>query len=115
MKTSRHRQNGLSYVPKKILTWMLREARGGLKATAGDRVTTRLSLSPHSFLFLFDSRIVRRTVCESMPSRVQKLLQWVVALENQHAIRAVCQGHTDEDMLTIHHSSNQPFTAIKIP
>ena len=30
-QTSRHRQNGLSYVPKKILTWMLREARGGLK------------------------------------------------------------------------------------
>ena len=41
---------------------------------------------------LFDSRIVQRTVCESMPSRVQKLLQWVVALENQHAIRAVCKG-----------------------
>ena len=31
------RQNGLSYVPKKILTWMLREARGGLKATADNR------------------------------------------------------------------------------
>ena len=39
-KTSRHKQNGLSYVPKKILTWMLREARGGLKATAGNRVKT---------------------------------------------------------------------------
>ena len=39
---------------------------------------------------IFDSPIVPRTVCESMPSRVQKLLQWVVALENQHAIRAVC-------------------------
>ena len=37
-KTSRHRQNGLSYVPKKILTWMLREARGGLKATVGNRI-----------------------------------------------------------------------------
>ena len=37
-KTSRHRQNGLSYVPKKILTWMLREAMGGLKATVGNRV-----------------------------------------------------------------------------
>ena len=37
---SRHRQNGLSYVnvPKKIVTWMLREARGGLKATVGNRV-----------------------------------------------------------------------------
>ena len=41
---------------------------------------------------VFDSRIVRRTVCQSMPSRVQKLLQWVVALKNQHAIRAVCKG-----------------------
>ena len=37
-KTSRHRQNDLSYVPKKILIWMLREARGGLKATVGNRV-----------------------------------------------------------------------------
>ena len=37
-KTSRHRQNGLSYVPKKILSWMLREARGGLKATVDNRV-----------------------------------------------------------------------------
>ena len=46
---SGHRQNGLSYVPKKIRTWMLREARGGLKATVGNRVTTRLSLYPHSF------------------------------------------------------------------
>ena len=45
-------------------------------------------------IVIFDSRIVRRTVCESMPSRVQKLLQWVVAFENQHAIRAVrnCKG-----------------------
>ena len=37
-KTSRHRKNGLSYAPKKILTWILREARGGLKATVGNRV-----------------------------------------------------------------------------
>ena len=42
---------GLSYVPKKMFTWMLKEARGGLKATVGNRVTTRLSLYPHSFLF----------------------------------------------------------------
>ena len=54
-KTSRHRQNGLSYVPKKILTWMLREARGGLKATVGNRVKpdyhfTRIAFC--SFLFL---------------------------------------------------------------
>ena len=37
-KTSRHRQNGLSYVPAKILTWMFREARGGLKAKVDNRV-----------------------------------------------------------------------------
>ena len=37
-RTSRHRQNGLSYVSKKILTWMLREARGVLKATVGNKV-----------------------------------------------------------------------------
>ena len=37
-KTTRHRQNGLSYVPKRILTWMLREARGSLEATVGNRV-----------------------------------------------------------------------------
>ena len=37
-KTIRHRQSGLSYVPKRILTWMLREARGGLKAIVGNRV-----------------------------------------------------------------------------
>ena len=39
-RTSRHRQNGSSYVPKKILTWMLGEARGVLKATVCNRVTT---------------------------------------------------------------------------
>ena len=36
--SGRHKHNGLSYVPKKILTWMLREARGVLKATVGNRV-----------------------------------------------------------------------------
>ena len=35
---SKHRQSGLSYVPKKILTWVLREAGGVLKATVGNRV-----------------------------------------------------------------------------
>ena len=46
---------GLSYVPKKILTWMLSEAREGLKAILGNRVTTRLSFYLHSFLFFFVS------------------------------------------------------------
>ena len=35
---SRHRQNGLSYVPKKKLPWILREAKGVLKETARNRV-----------------------------------------------------------------------------
>ena len=46
---------GLSCVPEKILTWMISEAREGLKATLGNRVTTRLSLYLHSFLFFFVS------------------------------------------------------------
>ena len=38
-KTNKHRQNGLSYVAKNILTLMLREARG--KVTVGiNRVIT---------------------------------------------------------------------------
>ena len=32
---------------------MLREAKAGLKATVGNRVTTRLSLYSHSFFALF--------------------------------------------------------------
>ena len=44
-KMSRHGQNGLSFVPRKILTWMPREARGDLKAIAAKR-------HPHSFLLL---------------------------------------------------------------
>ena len=49
---SRHKQNGLSFVLKKILTCVLREAGGGLKATACKRVTTLLSLYPDSVLLL---------------------------------------------------------------
>ena len=55
-KTSRHRQlqDGLWYVPKKILTWMLREALCGLIATVGNRVTTYhfIHIVFCSFLFL---------------------------------------------------------------
>ena len=54
-KTTRHRQNGLSYVPKKILTWMLRKATGGLKTTVGNRVKPDyhfFSIVFRSFLFL---------------------------------------------------------------
>ena len=45
-KMSRHRQNALTFVPKKILTWVPTEARGDLKATAGKRVTTFVSWFP---------------------------------------------------------------------
>ena len=34
-----------------FLTWMLREARGGFKATVGNRVTNRLSRYLHRCLF----------------------------------------------------------------
>ena len=58
-KTSGHRQNGLSYVPAKIVTGMLREARGGLKATVGNRVTTSCLLFSVSFKqsLVFPSRL----------------------------------------------------------
>ena len=36
-KMSRHGQSELSFVPKKMLTWVTREARGGLKAAADER------------------------------------------------------------------------------
>ena len=39
-------------MPKNILTWVPREARGGLKSTAGKKVTTLILLYPYSFLFL---------------------------------------------------------------
>ena len=51
-KMNRHRQNGSSFVIKKILTRVPREIRRGLKATADKRVTTLLSLYPHSFWLL---------------------------------------------------------------
>ena len=49
-KTSGHRLSGLSYVPKKILTWMLREARRGLKAKVCNGVKPDYHFIP-SFLF----------------------------------------------------------------
>ena len=45
-------QNGLSCVPKKMLTWMLREARGGLKATVGNRVKPDYHFIRIAFCFL---------------------------------------------------------------
>ena len=51
-KMNRHRPTGLSFVLKKILTWVPREGKGGLKTTAGKRVTTLILLYPHSFLLL---------------------------------------------------------------
>ena len=50
-RTRRYRQNGLSYVPKKILTGMLREARGVLKATVGNRVQPDYQFINIGFLF----------------------------------------------------------------
>ena len=55
-------------------TWMLRENRGGLKATVGNRVTTRPSLYPHrhfSFLFL-STRVLFpcQATFKSMPAHI---------------------------------------------
>ena len=60
-KTNRHRLNGLSYVPKKILTWILREAKRGFKATVGNRVKPDYDVSRIvfcSFLFAFSQIFV---------------------------------------------------------
>ena len=51
-KMSRHGQNGLSFVPRKILTWVPRGATGRLKAIAGKR---QQPYCPLSFLLLFVS------------------------------------------------------------
>ena len=49
---SRHRQNGSSFVPKKIFTCVLRKAGIGLKVTASKTVTTLLSFYPQRFCYL---------------------------------------------------------------
>ena len=47
---SRGRQRGLSYVSKKILTWMLRETTGGLTATVSNRKQPDYHLSIQFFV-----------------------------------------------------------------
>ena len=71
-----------SYVPKKILTWMLREVRGGLKATVGNIVTTRLSLYPHSFLFLSVSFRQSLVFLSRLSSKACQHILNIVALES---------------------------------
>ena len=52
-KMSRHIQNGLSFVPNKMLSWVPRKARGVLKVTTNKTVTA-LSLYHTVFCyFLF--------------------------------------------------------------
>ena len=44
-----------------------------------------------NYWYLVDSRIIRRMICESMLStKMEKLLQWTVALVNQTALRELC-------------------------
>ena len=72
-KTSRHRKNGLSYVPKNILTWMLREVRRGLKATVGNRVTNNHFIHIVFVFFLFLSTRVLFSLegyAQSMPAHI---------------------------------------------
>ena len=73
-KTSRHTLNGLSYLPKKILTWILREARGGLKAIVGNRVKPDYHFSRIVFvLFCFfqpDSCVPSQAMLKSMSAHI---------------------------------------------
>ena len=76
-KTSRHRQNELSYVPKKILTWMLREAMGDLKATVGNRVKPDYHFIGTDFcsfcFFQPDSCVPWQAMLKSMPVHIGHL------------------------------------------
>ena len=70
-KTTRHRQNGLSYVPKKIPTCILREARGGIKATVGNRVKPDYHFIRIVFCyFLFLSAVPLQAMLKSMPAHI---------------------------------------------
>ena len=83
-KMSRHGQNGLSFVPKKILTWVPREARGGLKAIAGKRQQL-LSHYPHSFLLhsvSFSQSVV-------FPARICSKPFHIVGLSNQTELKNI--------------------------
>ena len=76
-KTRRHRQNGLSYVPKKIFTWMLREDKGALKATVGNRVNpdyhfTRIVFCCFFFCFFQpDSCVPWQAMLKSMSTHIR--------------------------------------------
>ena len=71
---TRHRQNGLSYLPKRILTWMLREAMGNLKATVGNRVKPDYHFISIVFaIFCFfqpDSCVPLQVMLKSMPAHI---------------------------------------------
>ena len=60
----------MDYVSKKILTQMVREARGGLKATIGNILTTRLSFYRHSFLFFSVSFNQSQSMVRRMPTHI---------------------------------------------
>ena len=65
-KTGKHRQNGLLYVPKKILTYMLKEVTGGFKATVGNRVQPDYHFIHRgfcSFLFLSTESCFANRLC----------------------------------------------------
>ena len=75
-KTSRHTKNRLSYGPKKILSWMLREARGGLKATVRNKVKPDyhfIRIVFCSFLFFFqpDSCVPWQAMFKSMSGHIE--------------------------------------------
>ena len=112
-KTSRHRQNGISYVPKKIFTWMLREARGGLKATVGNRVTTRLSLHPHSFLFFSVSFSYSLVFHSSLCSKACQHILDIVGLSQADVRRTYLYLFGSQSLLLFHENKPKDNRYIK--
>ena len=68
-KMSRHGQNGLSFVPKKILTLVPGEARGDLKATADKRQQPYNHFIPAVFCYFqfLSARVLFSTFCFFQP------------------------------------------------
>ena len=111
-KTSRHRQNGLSYVPKKILTWMLRETGGGLKATVCNRVKPNYLFTLIVFCsFLFLSA---RFLC-SLAGYTQKhvITYWTLwAYNNANGPRA--QVQRDELVKRLSFGETMEFLQVEV-
>ena len=86
-----HRQNGLSYVKKKILTWMLTEARGVLKATVGNRVQP-------------DSNFIHIGFCSFCFFQPEPCVPWQAMLKSKSAHIGHCRPKPDRSLKNIFNS-----------